>query len=48
MAVVMILIMGKMYPNKKLNASIIVGSIVLFGIPFGFKEQKRRLAMFNI
>ncbi len=30
MAVVMILMMGKMYPNKKLNASIIVGSIVLF------------------
>jgi uncharacterized protein (DUF305 family) len=32
MAVVMILMMGKMYRNKKLNTSIIIGSIVLFAV----------------
>ena len=32
MAVVMMLMMGKMYPNKKYNTSIIIGSIVVFGI----------------
>ena len=30
MAVVMILMMGKMYPNKKMNAGIIVASIAVF------------------
>lgn len=32
MAVVMMLMMGKMYPNKKLNTAIIIGSVVLFGV----------------
>ena len=32
MAIVMMLMMGKMYPNKKINTSIILGSIVLFGL----------------
>lgn len=32
MAVVMMLMMGKMYPNKRVNASIIIGSIALFAI----------------
>lgn len=30
MAVVMMLMMGKMYPNKKANATIIVASVLLF------------------
>jgi uncharacterized protein (DUF305 family) len=30
MAVVMMLMMGKMYPNKKMNTAIILGSVVLF------------------
>lgn len=32
MAVTMLLMMGKMYPNKRLNTSIIVGSIVVFAL----------------
>ncbi len=32
MGVVMMLMMGKMYPNKKLNTSIIIGSIILFAV----------------
>ena len=32
MAVVMLTMMGKMYPNKKINTSIIVGSIVFFAV----------------
>lgn len=32
MAIVMMLMMGKMYPDKKLNTGIILGSIVLFGL----------------
>lgn len=32
MAVVMMLMMGKMYPNKKLNSAIVISSIVVFGI----------------
>lgn len=32
MAVVMMTLMGKMYPNKKVNTGIIIGSIVVFGI----------------
>ena len=32
MAVVMMLMMGKMYSNKKINTSIIIGGIVLFGL----------------
>lgn len=32
MAVVMMLMMGKMYPNKKLNTGIILGSVALFGL----------------
>ena len=34
MAVTMLLMMGKMYPNKRLNTSIIVGSIVVFTLVF--------------
>jgi uncharacterized protein (DUF305 family) len=34
MAVVMMLMMGKMYSNKKWNTSIIIGSIVLFAVIF--------------
>lgn len=30
MAIVMIAMMGKMYPNKKTNAGIVVGAIILF------------------
>jgi uncharacterized protein (DUF305 family) len=32
MAVVMMSMMGKMYPNKKTNTAIIIGSIVLFAV----------------
>ena len=32
MAVVMMLMMGRMYPNKKVNTIIILGSIILFGL----------------
>lgn len=32
MAVVMMLMMGNMYPNKKMNTSIIIGSIALFAV----------------
>ena len=32
MGVVMMLMMGKMYPNQKINTLIIIGSIVVFGI----------------
>lgn len=32
MAVVMMAMMGKMYPNKKLNTAIIISGVVLFGI----------------
>lgn len=32
MAVVMLLMMGKMYPNKQLNTGIIVGSVIVFGL----------------
>ncbi|MEO5673362.1 MAG: DUF305 domain-containing protein [Chitinophagales bacterium] len=32
MGVVMMLMMGRMYPNKKTNTSIIIGSIVLFAV----------------
>ena len=32
MAVVMMLMMGTMYPNKKVNTIIILGSIILFGL----------------
>jgi FtsH-binding integral membrane protein len=32
MAVVMMLMMGKMYPNKKLNTGIMLGAVVLFGL----------------
>lgn len=35
MAVVMMLLMGQMYPNKRLNAFIILGSIVLIGVFIG-------------
>jgi len=32
MAIVMIGMMGKMYPDKKLNTGILLGSVVLFGL----------------
>ncbi len=32
MSVVMMLMMGKMYPSKKVNTGIIVGSILVFGL----------------
>ena len=32
MAIIMLLMMGKMYPNKKTNNLIIIGSIVVFGL----------------
>ncbi len=32
MAVMMMLLMGKMYPNKKLNTAIVISSIVMFGV----------------
>jgi uncharacterized protein (DUF305 family) len=32
MGVVMMAMMGRMYPNKKINTSIIIGSILVFGI----------------
>lgn len=32
MAVIMILMMGKMYPNKKWNTAIVLGAVVLFGL----------------
>lgn len=32
MAIVMMMMMGKMYPDKKINTSIIIGSIVLFAV----------------
>ncbi len=32
MAIVMMLMMGKMYPNKKLNTGIMAGAVVLFGL----------------
>ncbi len=31
MAVVMMLMMGKMYPDKKINTGIIIGGFILFG-----------------
>jgi uncharacterized protein (DUF305 family) len=32
MAIVMMVMMGKMYPNKKLNTGIIIGALILFGL----------------
>lgn len=32
MAIIMLLMMGKMYPDKKTNNFIIIGSIVVFGL----------------
>lgn len=32
MAIVMMLMMGKMYPNKKTNTSIIIGGIIVFAV----------------
>ncbi|MEO6358892.1 MAG: DUF305 domain-containing protein [Ferruginibacter sp.] len=34
MGVVMIMMMGKMYPNRKYNTSITIASIVVFGVIF--------------
>lgn len=31
MAIVMMVMMGKMYPDKKLNTGIMAGAVVLFG-----------------
>lgn len=35
MAIIEILLMSKMYPNKKTNAAIIIGSVLLLGICWG-------------
>jgi Domain of unknown function (DUF305) len=41
MAVLMMLLMGKMYPNKKLNTFIILASVILFGLILaGLRTQK--------
>lgn len=32
MAIIMLLMMGKMYPNRKMNKAIIIGSIAVFGL----------------
>lgn len=32
MAIIMLLMMGKMYPDKKINAAIIIGSVVVFAL----------------
>lgn len=32
MAIVMMLMMGKMYPNKKLNTGIILSGVIVFGL----------------
>jgi len=32
MAIIMLLMMGKMYPNKKLNGLIMAGAVVIFGV----------------
>lgn len=32
MAVVMMLMMGKMYPDKKINTAIILGGLIIFGL----------------
>jgi uncharacterized protein (DUF305 family) len=32
MAIIMMLMMGKMYPNKKYNTSIIIAGIIFFGV----------------
>ncbi len=32
MAIVMMLMMGKMYPSKKVNTGVILGAIVVFGL----------------
>lgn len=32
MAIVMMLMMGKMYPNKKLNSGIIAAGVIVFGL----------------
>ena len=34
MAIVMMTMMGKMYPDKKMNTGIIIGSVVLFAVIF--------------
>jgi uncharacterized protein (DUF305 family) len=40
MAVVMMLMMGKMYPDKNVNTAIIIGGIVLFGLALaGLRTQ---------
>ena len=40
MAVVMMLMMGKMYPNKKLNSTIIVAAIIIFALTLtGLRTQ---------
>lgn len=40
MAVVMMLMMGKMYPDKKINTAIILGGVVVFVLVlFGLRTQ---------
>lgn len=40
MSIVMLLMMGRMYPNKKLNSGIILAAVVLFGLVLtGLRRQ---------
>lgn len=32
MAIIMMLMMGKMYPNKKLNTAIMISGVIVFGV----------------
>ncbi len=47
MGVVMMLMMGKMYPNKKYNISIIMGSLIVLGLFLRLCGHKHPLVMFN-
>lgn len=40
MALVMLSMMGKMYPNKKLNSGIMIGSVVVFAVVFILLRQQ--------
>jgi uncharacterized protein (DUF305 family) len=40
MAIMMLLMMGKMYPNKKVNTTIIIGAVAIFGLALtGLRTQ---------
>jgi hypothetical protein len=48
MAVVMMLIMGSMYPNKKTNSLIVAGGVIVFILAFIFLRNQTLSAMYNI